>query len=294
MSATTVFTRTRKGGVAMSDESVPMSAGFRRLLGLINGKRDSAALLTELPHLDSEDLALWTLELLRQGFIASKDNLAAEETAFSLTTEMPTHMSLLAPGTHGTTVDAGALIDSITADVSRGINPAANAATEKKLARTARLAVIESVTSYKSVEGAGFFIYPDAAQGLPADARTCIATHDAAQSKLLTLLVKRAGGAPEPVDSRDALLAMLRSHTRAHVLFLDADLPGIDGFRALEAIRAKPAMKSMRVVLIAAQGERADLARALMLGATGYIVKPLTREVMNVALPQIFGRGAGK
>ena len=294
MSAPTVFTRTRKGGAAMSDESVPMSAGFRRLLGLFNGKRDSAALLTELPHLDSEDLTLWTLELLRQGFIAPKDKLAAEDAAFSLTTEMSPHMALPAPGAHGITQDTGAMIDSITADVSRSINPATSAATEKKLARTARLAVIESVTSYKSVEGAGFFIYPDAAQGLPADARTCIATHDAAQAKLLTLLIKHAGGAPEPVESREALLAMLRSHTRAHVLFLDADLPGIDGFRALEAIRANAALKSMRVVLIAAHGERADLARALMLGATGYIVKPLTREVMDVALPQIFGRRAGK
>lgn len=294
MSAPTLFTRTRKGGAAMSDESVPMSAGFRRLLGLINGKRDSAALHAELPHLDSEDLALWTLELLRQGFIAPKDKLPAEEAAFSLTTEMPTHMALLAPSTHGSALDDGAMIDPITADVSRGLTPATNAAIEKNLARTARLAVIESVTSYKSVEGAGFFIYPDAAQDLPADARTCIATHDAAQAKLLTLLIKRVSGAPEPVESRDALLAMLRSNTRAHVLFLDADLPGIDGFRALEAIRANAAMKSMRVVLIAAHGERADLARALMLGATGYIVKPLTREVMDVVLPHIFGRRADK
>ena len=66
MSANLLFNRTRKGGVAMVDENVPMSAGFRRLLGLINGKRDSTALLAELPHLDAEDLSLWTLELLRQ------------------------------------------------------------------------------------------------------------------------------------------------------------------------------------------------------------------------------------
>ena len=294
MSPGTIFIRTRKGGVAMALQSMPMSAGFRRLLGLINGKRDSAALLAELPHLDAEDLALWTLELLRQSLIAPKSDLVPEEVAFSMTMELPSDIAQLAHVSHGDTLDAGAMIDAITADVSRSINPAANAATEKKLARTARLAVIESVTSYKSVEGAGFFIYPDAAQGLPAGARTCIATDDATQAKLLTLLVKLAGGEPDLVASRDALLAMLRSNTRAHVLFLDADLPGIDGFRALEAIRAKPAMKSMRVVLIAAQGERADLARALMLGATGYIVKPLTREVMDVALPQIFSRSAGK
>ena len=279
----TIFIRTRKGGAAMADESVPMSGGFRRLLGLINGKRDGTALLAELTQLDAEDLELWTGELLRQQFIALKADVAPEDTAFSMTTEMPPHYR------GSGAVDAGALIDSITADVSRGLDPALNAATEKKLARTARLAVIESVTSYKSVEGAGFFIYPDTAHGLPAAPRVCIASHDMALTKLLSLLVKFTGAQPETADSRDSLLATLRGAARPHVLFLDADLPGIDGFRALEAIHARPALKTMRVILLSAQGERADLARALMLGATGFIAKPLKREAMAAALPQIFG-----
>lgn len=56
----TVFTRTRQGAVAMADQTVPMSGGFRRLLALVNGKNDGKALLAALPQLDEEDLQLWT------------------------------------------------------------------------------------------------------------------------------------------------------------------------------------------------------------------------------------------
>ena len=268
----------------MADHSVPMSAGFRRLLGLINGKRDAQALLAELPQLDAEDLDLWTAELLRQDFIAHKEELAPEEAAFSMTTEMPEHYR------DSGAVDPGALIDSITATVSGGMDPAPTPSAAKKMTNTTRLAVIESVTSFKSVEGAGVFVYPDAAEGLPPAPRTCIATHEPALATLLSILVKNAGAQPVTVTSSAALLEALRVVTRPHVLFLDGDLPGINGFRALEAIRAKAALKNMRVILLSSQGERADLARALMLGATGFITKPLKREAMAVALPQIFGK----
>ena len=107
MSPDTIFSRTRKGGVAMALQSMPM--------------------------------------------------------------ELPSDIAQLAHVSYRDTVDAGALIDAITADMSRSINPAANAATEKKLART------------------------------------CIATDDATQAKLLTLLVKLAGGEPELVASREVM-----------------------------------------------------------------------------------------
>ncbi len=141
-----------------------------------------------------------------------------------------------------------------------------------------------------AASGTGFFICPDAALGLSAAPRACIASHEAAQSHLLALLVKRAGAVPDPVTTREALLAGLRTNPYPDVLFLDTDLPGIDGFHALESIRTKPSLESLRIVLVAATGKRADLARALQLGATGYIAKPLTRDIMEAALPQIFGK----
>lgn len=280
----TVFTRTRQGAVAMADQTVPMSGGFRRLLALVNGKNDGKALLAALPQLDEEDLQLWTSELVRMGLIAIKGNLTDEEAAFSLTTEMP---AMMRPPSAVTTGD---LIEQVSSNVAGKIAPPLNAAIEKKLSKTTRMAAIESVSSFPAMGKAGFFVYPDTATGLPAAPRVCLATHDPLQGKLLGLLIKQIGGVAESAASRDALLAVLRAPAPPHVLFLDAELPGIDGFRALESIRAKPSLKNLRVVLVSSRGERADLAQAMLLGAAGYIVKPLKREILQAAIPQIFGK----
>ena len=268
----TVFTRTRQGAVAMADHNVPMSGGFRRLLELANGKNDGKALLAALPQLDEEDLQLWTSELVRMGLIAIKGNLADEEAAFSLTTEMPAMMR--APSA----VATGELIEQVSSNVAGKIAPPLNAAIEKKLSKTTRMAAIESVSSFPAMGKAGFFVYPDTATGLPAAPRVCLATHDALQAKLLGLLIKRVGG------------VVLRAPAPPHVIFLDAEMHGIDGFRALESIRAKPSLKNLRVVLVSSRGERADLAQAMLLGAAGYIVKPLKREILEAAILQIFGK----
>ena len=288
----TIFTRTRKGAVALNDQTVPLSGGFRKFLSLIDGKRTGRAVLEQMPQLDEEDLSLWCGELVRQELIAVKGDLPAEDAAFSLTTEMPILGVVPSPG-HGTTIDAGSLIDDITANVARSLEPAINAATEKKLSRTARLAAIESVSSYPAMGQSGYFIYPDATQGLPPGPRVCIASHDAAQAKLLGLLIKRTGAVIGVAATRAVLLGLLRSApARPHMLFLDAEMPEVDGFRALETIHATPALKGIRVVLLSTKGGRADLARAMMQGAAGYIVKPLKREVLEAALSQLFAKSA--
>lgn len=284
----TVLTRTRKGAVAMNDQTVPLSGGFRKFLSLIDGKRTGRALLEAMPQLDEEDLSLWCGELMRQDLIAVKGDLPPEDAAFSLTTEMPV-LGKTPATSHGTTIDASALINDITSSVARTLEPALNPATEKKLSRTARLAAIESVSSYPAMGQSGYFIYPDAATGLPDAPRVCIATNDAAQAKLLSILIKRTGAAIGVVTTRTVLLGLLRSApARPHMLFLDAEMPEVDGFRALETIHATPALKGLRVVLLSSRGERADLARAMMQGAAGYIVKPLKRDVMEAAMSQLF------
>ena len=190
-----------------------------------------------------------------------------------------------------TSMDAGNAIIDIIADVERSFEPSLSAATEKKLTRSARMATLESVSSHPAMGKSGFFIYPNATQGLPPALRVCIATHEAALTKLLGLLIKRTGATARAVATREALLEQLRSASlRPDVLFLDADMPEIDGFRALETIQTTPSLMGIRVVLISARGDRVDLARAMMRGAAGYIIKPLTREVMEAAMVQLFGK----
>jgi len=288
----TVFVRTRNGALALTGDEVPLSGGFRQLLRLIDGKRKGSEVLRTMAQLDEEDFALWVGELMRQGLIAPKDaELPVDDMAFNLTTEMsPTMMGVPSAATN-------ALIDDIMADVMRDLGAPAtppSAATEKLLKTTGRMAVIESARSKEAVGKAGFFVYPDAAEGLPEVPRTCIAGHVAAQNKVLELMFVRAGIRPHVVTNRDALRGALAQKEKPHILVIDAEMPTLDAFRTLEAMRIDAQLQGVRMVILSTRGERAALAEAMMLGAAAYIVKPLRKDVLDAALPQILGRPVGK
>jgi PleD family two-component response regulator len=265
-----------------------LSGGFRQLLRLIDGKRNGGEVLRTMGQLDEEDFALWIGELMRQGLIASKDEeLPVGDMAFQLTTELP------ADAVGMPSAAANAVIDDIMSDVMRDLgapSAATAAATEKLLRTTARMAVIESAHSKEVVGKAGFFVYPDAAEGLPELPRTCIAGHVPAQNKVLELMFVRAGIRPQVVTTRDSLRGLLSQPKKPHILVIDAEMPTLDAFRTLEAMRIDAQLQGVRIVILSARGERAALAEAMMLGAAAYIVKPLRKDVLDAALPQILGR----
>jgi CheY-like chemotaxis protein len=280
----TIFARTRTGILALAGQSTPLSGGFRQLLGLLDGKRAARDILKEMPHLDEEDLTLWTDELVRQGLIAQKDAVPVEEMAFSITTELP------AGAFNAANFSAGVVISDIVADVTRSLGGAVDAQTGQLLRTTGRMAALEAKRSHPALGRSGFFVYPHASAGLPQTPRVCIAGHLAAQNRLLEILFVRAGIKPSIVATRDALRTTLADVFKPHILVVDAQMPMLDAFRTLDAMRADAALQKVRMVVVSDRGERGDLAQAMMMGATAYIVKPLRKEVLDAALPQILGR----
>lgn len=57
------------------------------------------------------------------------------------------------------------------------------------------------------------------------------------------------------------------------VLFLDINMPKVDGFTALEWIRAQPALKDLPVVALSSAIEPSDIKRASKLGVTRFMTK---------------------
>ncbi|WP_077037938.1 response regulator [Pelomonas sp. KK5] len=69
-----------------------------------------------------------------------------------------------------------------------------------------------------------------------------------------------------------------------HFVLSDINMPVMNGFQLLEALRAKPAddpLHSVPVLLVTAEGRREDIVRAAQLGATGYIVKPFNKDTIG-------------
>jgi CheY-like chemotaxis protein len=63
-----------------------------------------------------------------------------------------------------------------------------------------------------------------------------------------------------------------------HLIFLDINLPGADGFECLQEIRKKPLVRDVPVYMFSTSISEETVQRAAILGATGCIKKSRNHE----------------
>jgi len=69
-----------------------------------------------------------------------------------------------------------------------------------------------------------------------------------------------------------------------HFVLSDINMPVMNGFELLEALRKKPETDPLRqvpVLLVTAEGRKEDIVRAAQLGANGYVVKPFNKDTIG-------------
>jgi CheY-like chemotaxis protein len=71
------------------------------------------------------------------------------------------------------------------------------------------------------------------------------------------------------------------------LVLLDLKMPRLDGFEVLQWIRTNPDTNSLAVVVLAGSAFRADVRRALELGANSYATKPAKFNELEVLVDQI-------
>lgn len=93
------------------------------------------------------------------------------------------------------------------------------------------------------------------------------------------------------IDASNSQQAMRRieENPDLELILLDLKLPDGSGFEVLSSLRAR--YPAISVVILSASSDRDDIARALELGAVGFIPKSAQREVMLSALKLILSGG---
>lgn len=72
------------------------------------------------------------------------------------------------------------------------------------------------------------------------------------------------------------------------VIFLDINMPGVNGIEVLRYLRRDPYTARVPVVIVSANDSDADREQAFQAGANHYIVKPPSIEQIEVALARLF------
>ena len=90
---------------------------------------------------------------------------------------------------------------------------------------------------------------------------------------LLTNILQQQGHLVIEAADGDDLLFWVKEE-KPDVILVDLQMPKMDGFKVLEALKADDSVKDIPVIVISASQNKADMAMAHELGAHGYIPKP--------------------
>ena len=83
-------------------------------------------------------------------------------------------------------------------------------------------------------------------------------------------------------EPRDALELMLRE--RPQVVLLDLNMPGVSGFDILEAMRTEPSLRHIPVIVLTAVNDPETKLKALGLGASDFLGKPVDESELVLRL----------
>ena len=67
-------------------------------------------------------------------------------------------------------------------------------------------------------------------------------------------------------------------------IFLDVNMPEMDGFAAMRELKKDADMKSIPIILVTSKNQKADKMWAQVQGANGFVSKPYTAEQILVHL----------
>lgn len=87
----------------------------------------------------------------------------------------------------------------------------------------------------------------------------------------------------EAAHGREALDFLKRTGP-TDVLLVDWNMPEMNGYDFLCAVRATPAYQRVPLMMVTSETEVSQMAKALQAGADEYIMKPFTKEEMVLKL----------
>ena len=87
----------------------------------------------------------------------------------------------------------------------------------------------------------------------------------------------------EAANGREGLVR-LHENPEIGLVLVDWNMPEMNGLDFIKAVRAQPAYRSLRIMMVTTETEQEQLRRALEAGADEYVMKPFTKEILVAKL----------
>ena len=90
----------------------------------------------------------------------------------------------------------------------------------------------------------------------------------------------------EAVDGQDALAKLT---SQMSLIITDLNMPKLDGIGLIRQVRANPACKGIPIVMLTTESQDSKKQEGKAAGATGWIVKPFTKQQMLAVVKRVIG-----
>ena len=120
-----------------------------------------------------------------------------------------------------------------------------------------------------------------------SDLRYLVVDDFSTMRRIVRGLIKEMGGQfiEEAEDGVNAL-QVLRAN-KIDFVVSDINMPNMNGFDLLRAIKADDNLKHLPVLMVTAEARKEDIVLAAQSGAAGYIVKPFTKATLEEKVQKI-------
>lgn len=107
--------------------------------------------------------------------------------------------------------------------------------------------------------------------------------------ELVSLGLERAGYVVHRAADGEQALALMQEH-RPDVAILDVAMPKLDGFELTRRLRNDPSTSEIKIVLLTARVQEADVDAGLAAGAHDYITKPFSPQELQERVAALLQR----
>ena len=101
-----------------------------------------------------------------------------------------------------------------------------------------------------------------------------------AMRSILGRILRDAGFAVSEAGDGSEALVQLKENGKFQLVLVDWNMPPLDGFEFIQAVRANHDYDDTRLVMVTTETEMEKVTRALEAGANEYIMKPFTKETL--------------
>jgi two-component system, chemotaxis family, chemotaxis protein CheY len=95
----------------------------------------------------------------------------------------------------------------------------------------------------------------------------------------------------EAADGELAINFLAKEEVDINLVLLDWNMPNLDGYETLKAIKANDKTKHIPVMMVTTEGEKTKILSALQAGAQNYLTKPFSQQDLLSRMMECLGMG---